>query len=225
MKTFKALEVERISDAIYKAIIEQRLKAGTRLVETRLADIFSANRNHVRAAIEHLSLRKVVTVETNKGAYVANPGPEECKEIFLARRVVECGMISDAAKQCTRQDFQRLQDILDRERQAETGKSRQGLVKESGEFHLELARIHGNRRLYEILEDLVASSSLVSGLYEKNDDFSDTINEHDIIFNAIRKKEYDSLPALMAGHLSSIERKLLLRYQEQESPDLESIFA
>ena len=225
MKTFKALEVERISDAIYKAIIEQRLKAGTRLVETRLADIFSANRNHVRAAIEQLSLRKVVTVETNKGAYVSNPGPSECREIFMARRILECGMISDVARQCNRQDLNRLKEILEREKLAKEDKNRQGLVRESGEFHLELARILGNKRLYGMLEDLVASSSLVAGLYEKNDDFIGTINEHDIIFTAIRKKDYDNLPELMASHLSSIERKLLLRYQEQESPDLESIFA
>ncbi|MET4695343.1 GntR family transcriptional regulator [Endozoicomonas lisbonensis] len=225
MKTFKALEVERISDAIYKAIIEQRLKAGTRLVETRLADIFSANRNHVRAAIEQLSLRRVVTVETNKGAFVSNPGSAECKEIFMARRILECGMISDAARKCTSDDLRRLKEILDREKQARNDKSRHGLVRESGEFHLELARILGNVRLYEMLEELVASSSLVAGLYEKNDDFTGTINEHDIIFNAIRKKDYDSLPELMAGHLSSIEKKLLLRYQEQDSPNLESIFA
>ena len=225
MKTFKTLEVERISEAIYKAIMEQRLKAGTRLVETRLAEIFSANRNHVRAAIEQLNLRRVVTVETNKGAFVANPGPEECREIFMARRVLECGMICEAARKCTSKDIRKLESILAKEKQARDDKSREGLVKESGEFHLEMARILGNTRLFDMLEHLIASSSLVAGLYEKNDDFIGTINEHDVIFEAIKSRDYSSLPDLMEQHLTSIENKLLMRYQEQESPDLESIFA
>ena len=132
MKTFKAQEVERISEAIYKAIMEQRLKAGTRLIETRLADIFSANRNHVRAAIEQLSLRKVVTIQTNRGAIVSNPDKDECKEIFDARCVVECGMIVKAAKKCGKKELQRLALIMEKEEQSRKNVDRYGLVRESG---------------------------------------------------------------------------------------------
>ena len=94
-----------------------------------------------------------------------------------------------------------------------------------GEFHLELARIHGNRRLYDVLEDLIASSSLISGLYEKSNDFLDTIDEHASIFSAIKDKEFDRLPQLMEEHMRSIETKLLMRYEEEQLPELEAVFA
>ena len=225
MKTFKAIEVERISDAIYRAIIDQRLKADTRLVETRLAAIFSANRNHVRAAIEQLSIRGVVRVETNKGAFVASPNVSECQEIFQARRVIECGIIADVARKCSQKNLAQLQTIMKKEISARDNNDRQGLVKESGEFHLELARILDNVRLYEMLELLVASSSLVAGLYERNDDFHSTISEHSDLYVAIEAKEYEVLPALMEQHLRAVEERLLMRYQEQDAPDLEAIFA
>lgn len=225
MKTFKALEVERIADSIYRAIIEQRLKAGTRLVETRLADIFSANRNHVRAAIEQLSVRGVVRVETNKGAFVASPDASECREIFEARHIIECGIIAGVAAKCTAEQRARLQAIINKEVVACDNNDRQGLVRETGEFHLELARLYDNSRLYGILELLVASSSLVAGLYEKNDDFHATISEHRQIFHAIEKQQYSSLPELMGLHLLAVKNRLLMRYQERELPDLEAIFS
>ncbi len=225
MKTPKTLEVERISDAIYKAIITQRLKAGTRLVETRLTDVFQANRNHVRAAIEMLHQRKIVEIVPNKGAFVANPGPGEAREIFQARRVLESSLVKLAAEKATRRDLKKLETIILLEKKALEQSNRTALVRESGEFHLELARIVGNNRLYEMLELLIASSSLIAGLYEQNQDFQSTIEQQTELLEIVKVRDFNSLPAVMEKHISSIEEKLLARYQEQEEPDLAEIFA
>ena len=225
MKTPKTLEVERIAEAIYKAIITQRLKAGTRLVETKLAEVFKANRNHVRAAIEVLHQRRVVEVITNKGAFVANPGPDEAREIFEARRVIESSLICLAAKKCTTKDYKRLESIIIQEKKASEEGNRSGLVGLSGDFHLQLARIVGNQRLYEILELQIAGSSLIAGLYEQNSDFLSSIAQHTEILDTMKMGDIDLLPDLMNKHLSSIEEKLLARYNEQQEPDLADIFA
>ena len=207
MKTPKTLEVERISDAIYKAIITQRLKAGTRLVETRLTGVFQANRNHVRAAIETLHQRKIVEIIPNKGAFVANPSVDEAKDIFQARRVVESSLAKLAAEKATRRDLKRLEIIIDLEKKALEQGNRTGLVKESGEFHLELARIVGNNRLYEMLELLIASSSLIAGLYEQNQDFLSTIQEHTELLGIMKLQDFNTLPEAMERHITSIEGK------------------
>ena len=225
MKTPKTLEVERIADAIYKAIITQRLKAGTRLVETKLVEIFNANRNHVRAAIEVLNLRKVVDVKPNKGAFVANPGPDDARDIFQARRVIESKLVVLATEQCTAKDLRKLESLIERETQANNTGNRSDMVRLSGDFHLELARIVGNQRLYEMLELQIAGSSLIAGLYERNRDFLPSIKQHGEILEAMKKKNFTLLPELMDKHLLSIEEKLLASYGDQVEPDLADIFS
>ncbi|WP_263081516.1 GntR family transcriptional regulator [Endozoicomonas sp. Mp262] len=224
MNSPKALEVQRIADAIYKAVIEQRLKAGTRLVETRLAEVMKANRNHVRAAIEILSLRKVVTIERNRGAFVARPGAEEAREIFEARKVIENALIVIAARKCTPDHLKKLEHIIALERQAETDSHRPGLVRQSGEFHLEIARIAGNKRLQEMLETLIAGSSLIAGLYEQTSDFTVSIAQHQEILDGLKKKDVEQLPKIMDNHLGTIEEKVLASYLHKHEPDLAEIF-
>ena len=90
-------------------------------------------------AIEILHQRRVVDVKTNRGAYVANPGPDEAREIFEARRVIERSLVCMAAERCSRQDHKKLQTIINAEIKASEQSNRSELVSQSGKFHLELA--------------------------------------------------------------------------------------
>ena len=223
MAVSKAQEVERIVDAIYRAILEQRLKAGTRLVETRLVDVMQANRNHVRAAINVLRLRKVVTVEPNRGAFVAKPEQEEAREIIEARRMIENSMMVRVGAKYTARHLRRLEKVLQQERKAEATGSRHGLIKYSGEFHLELARITKNRRLVEMLQNLIAESSLIAGLYENTGDFTLTIDQHQGIYEALKQGDLARLPVLMDQHLASVEQRLLRHKVPERELDLADI--
>ena len=71
--TAKQLEVQRIVDVLSKAIAQQRLRPGTRLVESQLVDALSANRNHVQVALQRLAMQRIVTIEPNRRPMAAQP--------------------------------------------------------------------------------------------------------------------------------------------------------
>ncbi len=67
----KQQEVQRIVEALSLAIAQQRLKPGTRLIETQIVEALDANRNHVQSALQRMMLQHIVTIEPNRGARVA----------------------------------------------------------------------------------------------------------------------------------------------------------
>ncbi|MBB6305477.1 DNA-binding transcriptional regulator YhcF (GntR family) [Rhizobium leucaenae] len=92
---------QQIRDAIREAIVERRLSPGTKLSESDVGNLFNVSRTLARAALQALSYEGLVNVEKNRGAFVAYPSPDEARQIFAARRLVEPGILSEAAKRIT----------------------------------------------------------------------------------------------------------------------------
>ncbi|MCT7653787.1 GntR family transcriptional regulator [Oceanimonas sp. NS1] len=97
MTTAKKKEIHRIVEAVGRAIVEQRLAPGTRLVELKLVEALQANRNHIRAALLELSHQGLVSIIANKGAMVACPSQQEAADVFVVRRLLEAEAVVLAA--------------------------------------------------------------------------------------------------------------------------------
>lgn len=67
---------QQIRDAIREAIVERRLSPGTKLSESDVGNLFNVSRTLARAALQALSYEGLVSVEKNRGAFVAYPRPK-----------------------------------------------------------------------------------------------------------------------------------------------------
>lgn len=220
MSTFKTQEVKRIVEVVYKAIIERRLPAGMRLIEVKLSEALKANRNHVRSALQELQNRGVVEIETNKGACVASPNRERAREVFEARRTIEHTLLLKAVENATEKDFATLQELINDEDKARESKSRPDMIRLSGEFHLEIGRIARNSVLTEMLDRLVAASSLIIGLYEPTNSAQCSNNEHQQLLELIRSGDALKASEFMDKHLEEIESHLLQPDDDDQEMEL-----
>ncbi|MBB3590178.1 DNA-binding GntR family transcriptional regulator [Rhizobium sp. BK529] len=217
--------VPQIRDAIRDAIVERRLSPGTKLSESDVGNLFNVSRTLARAALQALSYEGLVSVEKNRGAFVAYPSPEEARQIFAARRLVEPGILREAADRMTSSDIQHLKQLLLEEGRlmGERGQTaRRAEIKASGDFHLTLAAISGNAIMQRFMEELVARSSLVIALYGQSTVSSCGHAEHGDIIEAIERKELDRACQLMLHHIAHIEADLDLR--ERKSFGLREAF-
>lgn len=220
MSTFKTQEVKRIVEVIYKAIIERRLPAGMRLIEIKLSEALKANRNHVRSALQELHNRGVVEIETNKGACVASPTREKAREVFEARRIIERALVARAIERATPKDYHTLAQLIDSERKAIENKSRPDIVRLSGEFHSTIARIAQNSVLFDALDRLIASSSLIIGLYEPSGVGQCSCDEHKKLVRLMEEGRAVEAEEFMEEHLSGIESRLLQPEDDEPEMDL-----
>ena len=73
---------EVIHGAIARAIMQGRLKAGTRLPEHRLAAIFDVSRERIRKVLHRLAAERRLELSLNRGARVPCPTIDDVKRIY-----------------------------------------------------------------------------------------------------------------------------------------------
>jgi DNA-binding GntR family transcriptional regulator len=213
-----------IYDQVFSAVLEQRLIPGVKLKESELCQVFGVSRTIIRRILLRLSLDKVVELRPNRGAVIATPVAEDVRQIFVARRLLEIGIIPDACKYCITADSDLLINIVGHENNAIKTGNRSTAIRLAGEFHVELAKIARNRPIQELLRQLVAQSSLALALYEAPGHLLCVDDDHINIVNAISDGNVHKSSDLMARHLAKAEAEMKLE-RPQDINDLKLVFA
>lgn len=210
---------------VYGAIAGQELPPGTRLREDQMRQIFGVSRARIRKVFSRLAFEGLVSIEPNRGASVAKPSAEEAREIFAARRAIEVTIVRTVAENFEPKLKIALAKHIARESAAETRRDVAGMIRLSGEFHLLLAEMAGNRTLQRFLRELVTRESLVILAYEKPGQPSCSNHEHQLILDALAKRDAAKAAKLMLQHLENVEARLDLDRNVRPAVDLKQLFA
>jgi len=208
---------QAIRDTLRDAIADRRLTPGTKLSEAEVGALFDVSRTVVRAALQMLSFEGLVRTERNRGAFVSNPSPDEARQVFASRRLIEQGIVAAAVERITPEGIASLRAHLQEETryQLERGPSaRRAEIKASGDFHLLLASHAGNAILEKFMGELVARSSLVIALYGRSGISSCGHGDHSAILDALEARDGEKAHRLMMHHIDHIEADLDLRVKE-----------
>ncbi|MCZ4091364.1 GntR family transcriptional regulator [Sinorhizobium psoraleae] len=204
---------ERIHSEIYAAIINHQIRPATPLQEDALATAFGVSRTIIRKVLQRLAHEKLVDLIPNKGAFVARPSIEEARQVFEARRGVECILIEKLAATIGDAGIGRLTDLLDAEAEALTRNDKKRRLQLSGDFHLELAALAGNAVLRDFVQELVSRTSLIIALYESPGAVPCSQSEHRDIIEALKQRDAKAAVRAMEHHLRHIEAQIDLADQ------------
>jgi DNA-binding GntR family transcriptional regulator len=221
--------VDTIFERIELAITEHRLPPGTKLGEEYLCGIFGVSRTKVRQALFRLADEKLITILPRRGAFVAQPDEQEARDVFEARRYVECAIIAKFARSATPRQIARLHAQHLKEQQAVdehalyigTAKGTRFL----GQFHFMIAELAGNRVLTELLHELTARTAVIEILYESTMTPVCSAGEHAALLDCIERHDAEAAARCMADHLTHIENCLRLRPMSHEPVDLKAVLS
>lgn len=215
----------QIVERIHTAVMEQRLVAGTKLNEAQLCDTFSAGRMRVRRALLLLASQGIVQLQSNRGAFVACPDPDEAGDVFGARLAIEPSIARNVAQSATERDFKRLERHIRLEQEALSAGRRRDVIRLSGEFHVMLASVHGNLVLTRMMQELVARTSLIIGLFGTSGISNCEEHEHQDILTAMRGRDVKRVDALIRTHLDHIKSALDLSSSPAQEVDISEILS
>lgn len=201
-------EENRVRHAIVEAVLAHRLPPGTRLVETRLCEAFGVNRSLLRRVFVRLAGEKVIELQHNRGATIAQPSPQEMHQVFEARQLIESGIIRSLGQKATPATLAAIRSLVAQERTAYLAGEWSNWVRLSGEYHLQVARLLGNTELEDILRSLIARTTLMIALYDSPGSNVCSFDEHTEILDALEKGHSDHACQLMSHHLHGAEVKL-----------------
>ncbi|WP_430245105.1 GntR family transcriptional regulator [Neorhizobium sp. DAR64861/K0K2] len=201
---------ERIRITLATAIGEGALKPGVKILEDAIADHFGVSRTVVRGALGVLESDHLLERKKNRGTFVAEPGIEEAKALFEARRKLEHVILELVLDHATADQLDALEKLTDEEEHIHHHGDEKSKTVLSGKFHVVLAELGGNAVLTEILSKIVARLSLVMALYEEERKDDCGADHHRLIVGALKANDLDKAQQLMDHHLADIEGRVRL---------------
>lgn len=220
-----ALSDADIHARLAEAMLDQRLAPGQRLREDELGQAFGVSRTRIRQVLIRLASEELVTLVPNAGARVAEPTPDEAREVFAARRLIEPELLSAFAARATAADLRTLQGWIRDEERARAEGRRHDAIRHAGAFHLHVAEQAGNRTLARLLRPLVMRTSLVLLRYGPHDireggDANGDCQEHRSILAAIKLRDGAAAGRAMVQHLTRLQSQLQFGVPERATPRL-----
>lgn len=199
-----------IVEALTRAIVEQRLRPGTKLAEQKLADHFGVSRTLVRQALFQLSQNRLIRMEPARGAFVAAPSADEARQVFAVRRMLELEMTRAFVRNVTPARIKALKEHVQREKTAVIRNDVSGRTELLGDFHVEMARLMGNEVLAQMLGDLISRCALITLMYQSSKAAAHSNEEHADIVKALAARDEALAVQLMESHLLHVEESLEL---------------
>ncbi len=209
-----------IYDRILHAVLEHRLPPGTKLVEDRLAELFDTSRAQVRDVLARLADEGIVTTIPNRGAFITAPTPEETRQVFEARRLIEPALVRRFIAQRDDAGLEKLRALVVEEEEARERQDRQAMVRLSAVFHIRLAELAGNRMLERSMRALASLTALSIFLYDAPHATACREDEHALLLTAIARRRAERAAELMLEHLDHCEASLDLRAPRDQAVDL-----
>ncbi|WFR99878.1 GntR family transcriptional regulator [Rhizobium tumorigenes] len=208
---------------IRSAILGHSVAPGMKLPEDELAEIYSVSRTVIRAALQALALDHLVTLEVNRGAFVAKPTRLEAREVFEARALLEPKVAAMAAEIARPADIVLLERHIAEEHSAVAAGRDGEAVQLSGQFHVAIAEIANHSIYIDFVRRLCSRSSLIVALYWRRRDAICEHHAHHALVNAIASNKPKDASELMVSHLVDLFSGLDLSEREPGSRRLAEI--
>jgi len=193
------------------AVLEHRLPPGAKLGEDELCEIYGVSRTIIRAALHALAHRRLVELKRNRGAFVAHPSPQEAREVFEARALLEPRTARSATERMTDRDVESLRAHMEAEHIATAAGDNRRALYLSGQFHREIARIANQATIEAFIGELVSRSSLIIALYWQRRRALCESHAHDALTSAFEARDGELAETLMKNHLLDLQSSLDLK--------------
>lgn len=194
---------ETIINYIYDGIFDTKFYSGLKLSESVFAKEFNVSRDIVRKAFSQLQSIGILTYKKNQGYCLRQLTPQDTKDIYATRIVIEAGVISIITQKHTlgEIDLSILENEVKTEKFLKTSFKNGEYVKTSCDFHLNLALLSENDFLINALKPLIPLSILAGLLYDNSHSHFCSYDEHNNLINAIKSNDIEYAKSIMNHHL------------------------
>lgn len=189
---------EKILETIRDAIMTGGLKPGEKVAEPDLAERFGISRTPIREAFRQLESEGYLTVIPRKGAVVTSFSAKDVEEFYAIKSILEGYAARRACFKLSERELEKLRMVNDRLRQLANDGDVKHFFRIHNDFHEMFLKAADNDKLYDLVMNLVnkfqrlrfASLSLPGRMKV-------SVQEHDKIIEAFRKKDADMAETLV----------------------------
>ena len=204
-----------VFNTLRQAILTGELKPGERLMEIHLANKLGVSRTPIREAIRKLELEGLVKMIPRRGAEVAQITEKSLQDVLEVRRNLDALCAELACERISNEEIAALEVACKEFEEATQTKDARIIAAADVALHDIIIKATNNNRLVQLVNNL--AEQMYRYRFEYIKDYSmhgRLVEEHRIIFEAIRKKDKVTAAAAAVTHIDnqmeSIARQLHL---------------
>lgn len=205
-KSRSADSVEKVYEKVKGLAIDYHFRPGERVNEVELATKLGVSRTPVREALNRLAKDGFMNFVPNRGFYSRDLTPEGVRELYEVRMVIEQSTFRFACLRATDEEIAATTAIweeVSQHRPAQTEQEWAKIAEIDERFHMEIARISHNSRLYEMLDSLNSLSRFFRRIdLETPVRRNNAYDEHVEIIAALRQRNIEKGVVLIEQHIS-----------------------
>jgi len=173
-------------ERLLQAIVQGKLRPGTRLPLEKLSKTFGTSRTPLREAVRRLQTEGLVVIEPHRGAVVADFSTRELVELYRIRAVLDGLAVRLATPAVTASDLQQMAALLTKMNPQTRSINSEQLSSLNWQFHEILYRRASSPTLYEMITKLYNKTQCYRIASFKNLERATTIiGEHNRLYEAV----------------------------------------
>jgi len=206
-------------ETIVRKIICLEYQPSQHLEENQLVEALGIGRTPIREALVRLHGEKMVESHPKRGVIVRPITLQNTKAMFEGMNIIEIGLVDIAVhKECSN-FIQRMRAANLEVQRAITANDVFELVEANHEFHMNFARCSQNEFLFRAAQDIRTEAKRLSYLSYDNiidpkkpikDHYESVFQEHELIIEALDKKEGDRLKELIEDHIRTFRQRIIV---------------
>jgi DNA-binding GntR family transcriptional regulator len=200
---------------IREGIVGGRLRPGQRLKEEHLAAELGLSRTPVREALVLLSAEGLLDMQPNRGATVRHYTPEEIRDVYGLRAVLEGYAARLAAQRVTPERVEALEESCDRFEVLCRGEDVPALIAENGLFHDAILDSAGVDQLVGMVRSVVELPLVYkSFLWYSPEQRQMSTHYHRQILKGLRARDSERAELAMKEHVFEARDFLVVKLEE-----------
>jgi DNA-binding GntR family transcriptional regulator len=211
----RASTAQKVADMLRERVLDGDLAPGLRLSEEAIGGALGVSRNTLREAFRLLTRDRLLVHEHSRGVFVRRPTADDVRDLYAARRVIECGAL-------------RLwNDVTEAQREAARAPVRQAVARAEKndwtragqaniQFHRAIVGLAGSTRLSDESDRLFAELMLAFRVAQEINDFYQTyVPWNRRIVELLNNGAIDEAGAQLVEYLDAAEQDLVGRLEAE----------
>ncbi|MFD4641281.1 GntR family transcriptional regulator [Lentzea sp. NPDC058436] len=169
----RASTAQKVADMLRERVLDGELEPGLRLSEEAIGGALGVSRNTLREAFRLLTRDRILVHEHSRGVFVRRPTSDDVKDLYSARRAIECGAlrlwndVSEARREAVRAPVRQAVARAEKNDFSKTGSA-------NIQFHRGIVGLAGSARLSDESDRLFAELMLAFRVAREMDAFHQT---------------------------------------------------
>ncbi len=203
---------EQIDIILRKMILKGEIKGGQQIKERELGKMLNVSTTPIKEALRSLEVEGLIYRKPRVGTFVSDFSKDIMLQIVFMRSALDGVAAYFACKNATNEEIENLEEIILEMKEASSQGMDSDVVRKQNEtFHNEIRNCAKNDFLYGLVNNMHQIDQIFRelALSQKPVEMKRSYNEHEAIFQAIKRRDATEAERLMNSHVRRVAEDVL----------------